>query len=88
MIFQQFQNGQHDVVDVAKPTGLHFLRMMETSRPIDRYVGQAMVEFDRTIDGTSRVRRTKIVQTIKHRTIRKLTHIEFLHLIKRRWKKQ
>ena len=34
-LLEQFQDGEDDVVDVAKPTRLHLLSVMQSTRPID-----------------------------------------------------
>jgi hypothetical protein len=34
---KKFENGENDVVDVAESGGLPFLRVMETTSPVDRY---------------------------------------------------
>jgi hypothetical protein len=44
VVFEQLQNAQHNVVDVAEATGLALLGMVQATRPVDHCVSPAMVE--------------------------------------------
>lgn len=46
MIFQEFENGENNVVDVAETTGFALLGVMQATRPIDGNVSSAVIEFN------------------------------------------
>jgi len=43
MVFQQFQNGDHDVVHVTKPGRLELLGVVQASGPVDGDVATVFV---------------------------------------------
>ena len=55
VILEELQDGQHEVVDVAKPARLAFLGVVQPSRPVNRNVTQAVVEPCGAVYGTPRV---------------------------------
>eukprot|EP00967_Tisochrysis_lutea_P076162 scaffold102907_cov34-Tisochrysis_lutea.AAC.1 len=69
VVLQQMQDSKHNVIDVAEPGCLGSLRMVQPACPIDGNVGRACIKSHGTIDRTSRIQATIVVQPIKHRAV-------------------
>lgn len=55
MVFQQFQNGDHNVVDVTKAGRFELLGMMQTAGPVDGDVATVFVQLHRAVQRGARV---------------------------------
>lgn len=44
VVLEELQDGQHNVIDVAKARGFRLFGVMQATRPVDTNVGVAMVE--------------------------------------------
>jgi len=67
--FEEFQYGQDDIVDVTKPRGLTFLGVVKASRPVAHNIRLTRVQTGRTLNASTRVQQTKLVESIKNRTV-------------------
>ena len=77
--FQQFNATQHNVVDVAEPTGFSLFGVVHAPRPIDHHVGLAFVDAAGTAQRPTAVNGAVLVQIVKHGAI-VLAHVELAHL--------
>lgn len=66
VVFEQFQDAEDNVIDVAETAGLGFLRMVQTTGPIDRNVCLVVVETHCTAHAASSADLTVLVQAIEH----------------------
>mmetsp|Transcript_26 Transcript_26/g.79 ORF Transcript_26/g.79 Transcript_26/m.79 type:complete len:230 (+) Transcript_26:441-1130(+) len=62
MELQELENGEDDVVYVAEPAPLPLHRVMQAPRPVDRNVGEAVVEAHRAVEATPCVQAAKVKQ--------------------------
>ena len=46
-VLEQFKNGQNNIIDVAEARRFGFLRVMQTAGPVDRDIGQFLVQLHR-----------------------------------------
>lgn len=61
---EEFEDGEDDIVYIAKPRRLALLRMMQPPGPIDGDI-MAMVELHGAADGSSRIGLAKTVQSVE-----------------------
>ena len=78
MIFQQFQDGQDNVVDVTETWSFGFFGVMESSSPIDGNVCSLFVQLYSRSYWTSGRQLTKFVEAVEDGAI--FTDVEPLHL--------
>lgn len=69
VVLEQLQDAQHDVVHVAESAGLLLLGMVESSRPINGYIGRLMVEFDSRINRSSSGDLAELKHTLEARAV-------------------
>jgi hypothetical protein len=48
VVLEQLEDGEHNVIGIAKAGRFRFLGVMQPARPIDGNVGSALVELDGT----------------------------------------
>lgn len=77
MLLKEFQDRQHDVVDIAKPRGLALLGVVEPTGPVDGDI-VAVIQLHRATDRAAGVSLTKGVKAVKDRAV--LANIEALEL--------
>ncbi len=78
MIFQEFEYGDDDVVDVAEAGRLRLFGVMQAAGPVDGDVRLLLVEFHSPGHGSARRDLAEFVETVEHRTV--LAHVEPLEL--------
>mmetsp|Transcript_15020 Transcript_15020/g.42583 ORF Transcript_15020/g.42583 Transcript_15020/m.42583 type:complete len:265 (+) Transcript_15020:491-1285(+) len=78
VVFEELENGQHAVVDVAKPAGLRLLGVVQAAGPVDDDVRGAGVEALRAAYTAARVNLYIVEQIVEHRAV--LAHVEALQL--------
>ena len=69
VIFEQLQDGENDVVDIAESTGLRLLSVVESASPVDGDVSRLLVQFDGGSHGPASRELAKLVEAIENRTI-------------------
>lgn len=79
MIFQQFQNGNNNIVYVTETGRLELLGMMQAAGPVNGDVATVLVQFHRAVQRGARVHGTKIVQAFEHRAI--LAHVKVIQVL-------
>ena len=78
MMFEQLENCQNNVIDVAEPTRFGLLGMVKASRPVDCNVCLFVVQFQHTPNRATRGELAVLPEPIKHRAV--FSHVEPLHL--------
>ena len=73
-LLEQFENGQNNVIDVAEARRFGFLGVMQTASPVDRDIGQFLVQFHCASQRATSGDLTELVETFEHGTI--LAHID------------
>jgi hypothetical protein len=66
---QKFQDSQDNIVDIAEPAGLDFLRMMQTSGPVYRNVAFLTIKTGCTLHASTNADPTEIKKIVKDWTI-------------------
>lgn len=74
--FQQFQDADDDIVDVAEPTGLCFFGVVVSSCPVDDNVRYPREHNVGSIDASSSCQLAKMIQPVKSRTVKGLVDLE------------
>lgn len=69
VVFQEFDDREHAVVDIAEPGGLLLLGMMQATRPIDTNVSATLGDKRGTSDATTCVNLAVVVHAIENRAI-------------------
>ena len=67
--FQQFQDCQDDIVDVAKSGCFSFFGMMQSSTPVDTNVRLLLIQLNCSIKTCSSVQLRELEETIENRAI-------------------
>lgn len=73
-LLEQLQDRQHDVVHVAESRGFRLLRVVQTARPVDYDVGEALVQAARAADRSRAVGADVIEEAVEHWTV--LAHVD------------
>ena len=76
--FEELENAEHDVVDVAKSRGLGLLRVVEPTGPVERDIGVAAVELYGGADGATGGGLTESEETVEDGTV--LADVEALEV--------
>ena len=74
MVLEQLQNGQHDVVYIAKAGRFRFLRVVQSASPVQSNVACLLVQLDSAGNRTTGAQLAELEQTVEHRTV--LTDID------------
>lgn len=69
MMFQQFQNADDDVVDVAEARRLVLLRMVQSAAPVDANVALVLVDLLRALQARARVIGAELEETVEDRAV-------------------
>ena len=80
MVLEQFQNGQHNVVDVAEPRRLRLLGVVQPPSPVDGDVREAVVQPHRSVERPPRVPLAELVQPVEDGAVRGVSHVVAAHL--------
>ena len=73
MVLEELEDREHDVVDVAEAARLRPLRVVEAARPVDRHVGEPVVELHRAVDRAAGRGAAVLVQPVEDRAV--LAHV-------------
>mmetsp|Transcript_26101 Transcript_26101/g.51223 ORF Transcript_26101/g.51223 Transcript_26101/m.51223 type:complete len:312 (-) Transcript_26101:411-1346(-) len=79
VVFQELQDAQDNVVEIAEPGGLTLLGMVQTPRPVYGDVCVSPVQEIRSVDRGPRTRSLKFKQALKNRTV--VTDTEIPHVV-------
>ncbi len=71
-------------IDVTKPAGLAFLRVVQPTGPIHRDICYFMVQLLGPINGTPGIDLTELHHPIEDRAIRTLPHVELMQILVQR----
>jgi hypothetical protein len=76
--FEELENAEHDVVDVAKSRGLGLLCVVEPTGPVERDIGVAAIKLYGGADGATEGGLTESEETVEDRTV--LADVETLEM--------
>lgn len=76
MDFEQLQDANYNIVDVAKPTGLCLLGVVVTSRPVDNDVGDARQDYVSSVDASACCELAEMVQPVESWAVEGLVDLE------------
>lgn len=79
MVLEQFQYGDHDVVDVTESGRFEFFRVMQTARPVDSDIAAVLVQLHGSVQRRAGVHGTEIVQALEHGTV--FAHVEMVQVL-------
>mmetsp|Transcript_441 Transcript_441/g.689 ORF Transcript_441/g.689 Transcript_441/m.689 type:complete len:359 (-) Transcript_441:54-1130(-) len=78
--FEQFQNGQDNVIDITKTARFGLFGVMQAPTPVDGHVALSLRQLNSAIEGSTGTEGTEFEDAIKDGTIGVLAGIESLHL--------
>lgn len=86
MVFQQFEDADHYVIDIAEPGRLILFRVMQAPTPVDANIALIVVQFLCALEARAGVHRAELEKTVENRTV--IPEIELLVILKRNspWK--
>ena len=76
VVFEEFEYGEDEVVDVAETGRLALLRVVEASGPVNRNVRLSLVQAFRALDRAARVDLAEPEDLVEDRTV--LAEVELL----------
>ena len=76
MNFQELENTDDNIVDVAKPTGLCFFGMVVASSPVYSNVRYASKDYVSSIDAATCCQLAEMIESFKTRTVEALINFE------------